>query len=203
MVRPGQWIRWFYPRVLWRGDKKERSVYLTFDDGPIPEVTPWVMEVLKQHHIRATFFCVGENVDKYSNVYQQVLNQGHQVGNHTYHHINTWSHSKRKYFESIEQAKIHINSNLFRPPHGKIYPWNVRRLKKQFDEVVMWDVLSCDYDRRLTSDKVYRNVIDNVRNGSIIVFHDSLKAWPHLKVVLPKVIEWLIMNNYQFKLIGK
>jgi peptidoglycan-N-acetylglucosamine deacetylase len=203
LVRPGRVIRLMYPGVIWRGNKTDRSVFLTFDDGPIPDVTPWVLNLLDQFDAKATFFCVGQNVERYPDIFQMITHKGHLTGNHTFNHIVEWHNEWNVYQDNIDKAQLLIQSSLFRPPHGKIRPWRISRLKKQFKQVVMWDVLSCDYDQSLHHEVIYHNVIDNVRNGSVIVFHDSVKAWPHLQIVLPKVLEWLQKNNYQFKLIDE
>ena len=200
VVRPGKLLRCMFPGVIWRGDKNDHSVYLTFDDGPIPEVTPWVLDVLNEYHVKATFFCVGENVEKHPKIFERIINEGHMVGNHTFHHMNRWKNKSKAYFNDIDQAGEIIRSPLFRPPHGKIYPWNVFMLKKNFKMIVMWDVLTYDFDKDHSAEKVFDNVISNTRNGSILVFHDSVKAWHNLKEVLPKSIEWLINNKFELKL---
>lgn len=200
-VRPNRILRWLYQGVYWRGDSDKKEIFLTFDDGPIPEVTPWVLNLLKEYNIKATFFCVGENVLKNADIFKQLLEDGHEVGNHTYHHINSWKYTEKEYFESIDKAQRLYSFKLFRPPHGKVYPWNIKRLKTVFNKIVMWDVLTYDYDTGLSHDEVFNNLTNNVRNGSVIVFHDSIKAWPHLEKILPKSIEWLKNNNYQFNLI--
>ncbi|MBN2165043.1 MAG: polysaccharide deacetylase family protein [Marinilabiliaceae bacterium] len=201
IVRPIRLLRWFYPGTFWRGNRTVRTVYLTFDDGPIPEVTPWVLDILKQYNIKATFFCVGNNVEKYPQVFNRLIKEGHLVGNHTYNHINIWKQGTKDYYSGIQKFQKLYCATLFRPPHGKLYPWNVWRLKKMFKKIVMWDVLTYDFEKNISSDEVLKNITQNVRNGSVIVFHDSTKAWGHLNKVLPLSIEWLIKNKYHFKLI--
>ena len=203
MVQPGWWMRLFFPGTMWRGDKKEKVVYLTFDDGPIPEVTPWVVALLNEKRIKATFFCVGENVAKHPKVYQMLVDNGHSIGNHTYNHISAWKVSGRFYKENVAKARDVIITSLFRPPHGKIYPWQLPMLKKQFSKIVMWDVLTKDYDKRLSTEDVLNNLYRHTRNGSVIVFHDSLKAWPRLEKALPVAIDWLKEQGYEFRTIEK
>ena len=192
----------------WDIPNNDNSVYITFDDGPIPEVTPWVLSELEKYNAKATFFCIGENIQKHPNVFRQVLQQGHTVGNHTFNHLNGWNTSVRAYLENIQQCQQIIaehsqldknNTQLFRPPYGKIRPRQSRVLRKKGYQIIMWDVLSADYDVNLTKEKCLQNVIKNVQSGSIIVFHDSVKAFPRLKYVLPRVLEHLKENGFNFK----
>nr|WP_321453799.1 polysaccharide deacetylase family protein [uncultured Carboxylicivirga sp.] len=200
-VRPPQMARNFFPGTTWRMPTREKVVYLTFDDGPIEKITPWVMDLLDQYKIKATFFCVGENADNNQQLVQELLQRGHSVGNHAYNHLPAWKCSRSAYIDNIEKARPFIPGNLFRPPHGQLYPWYMSELKRRFSRVVMWDVLSMDYDKRLTKDQVVLNVIKNVRNGSIIVFHDSIKAWDRLSYALPKSIEYILNEGYRFEAI--
>ncbi len=201
LVRPPFWIKIFYPSVLWRGVKDKAFVYLTFDDGPVPEVTPWVMQVLDDAGIKATFFCVGENVLKNSELYKQLITKEHQVGNHSYNHIVATQCSWNEYVENLIKARIYIDSDLFRPPHGKLTPWQAWKLRKMFRKIVLWDVLSYDYDNSLNPFEIIENVMKNVRNGSIIVFHDSVKAFDRLKIALPELIAQLKAKGFEFKII--
>lgn len=181
-------IQSVFTSLIWR-ISNSKKVYLTFDDGPIPEATTWVLDLLKSKDIKATFFCVGENVEKYPNIYKRILAEGHAVGNHTFNHMNAWKTKALIYSENIEQAARLIDSTLFRPPYGKLSPWHFKELKEKYD-VVMWDVLSGDFDSTLTPLDCLSNVKDNATEGSIIVFHDSVKAIDTLKFVLPKVIDF-------------
>ena len=199
-VRLPRLVTSFYGEALWRMSKDERVVYLTFDDGPIPEVTPWVLKLLRDEGILATFFCVGENVMKYPWVYQSVLDDGHSVGNHTFNHWQGIKYSNQEYFANIRNAAKYVHSGLFRPPHGLMKLSQYQHLKKEY-RIVMWDVISCDYDARLSPEEVFRNVTDFVRPGSIITFHDSLKAERNLKEALPRSIAWLKEQGYRFEAI--
>jgi len=199
-VRLPGFITSLYTSAIWRFPETDRVVYLTFDDGPNPEVTTWVLNLLREEDIQATFFCVGENVMKYPEVYRQVLEDGHSVGNHTFNHWQGLKHFDRDYFKNIEKAKIYINSNLFRPPHGWLKTTQYHFLKKRF-RIIMWDLISCDYDNRLKPEQVLRNITDFVRPGSIITFHDSIKAKPNMVEVLPQAIRWMKEQGYRFEAI--
>jgi peptidoglycan/xylan/chitin deacetylase (PgdA/CDA1 family) len=192
--------RAFFPGAHWRFHTKEKAVYLTFDDGPIPEMTPWVLEVLDKYGIKATFFCVADNVRKYPEVYQQILERGHLTGNHTFHHLQGLKVSSKNYLKDVEDAELFIQSTLFRPPHGHLRFPQFLALKKRY-KVIMWDVVTRDYSCLVNADQVFKNVKKYTRNGSVIVFHDSLKAADKIKDSLPKSIEWLIEQGYSFKLI--
>jgi peptidoglycan/xylan/chitin deacetylase (PgdA/CDA1 family) len=196
--QPAAYLRWLYPKALWRMDRRERSVYLTFDDGPIPESTPFILETLKRLRVKATFFMVGDNVRKHPELYQQIVDEGHQVGNHTHNHISGFRHSIHEYTYNVEHANAYIKSNLFRPPHGWMrisqYVWLSRNYK-----VVMWDLVTRDYSKWMTAQGVVNNVKRYARPGSIITFHDSLRSIDKLRTALPESIEWLRENGYQFR----
>jgi peptidoglycan/xylan/chitin deacetylase (PgdA/CDA1 family) len=192
--------RAFFPGAHWRFQTEEKAVYLTFDDGPIPEMTPWVLDVLDKYGIKATFFCVADNVRKYPEVYQQVLDRGHLTGNHTFHHLQGLKVTSKNYLNDVKNAEQFIQSNLFRPPHGHLRFSQFFMLRKQY-KVIMWDVVTRDYSCLINADQVFKNVKKYTRNGSVIVFHDSLKAADKIKEVLPKSIDWLIEQGYSFKLI--
>lgn len=199
-VRLPGFITSLFKDAVWRFSETEKVVYLTFDDGPIPELTPWVLDLLRKEDIRATFFCVGENVMKYPEVYRQILNDGHSVGNHTYNHWQGLKKSNQEYFSNIEKAGMYIDSDLFRPPHGWLKTSQYNYLKKQF-RIIMWDLISCDYDDRIQPKKVFRNITDYVRSGSVITFHDSLKAKRNLTETLLPSIRWMKEQGYQFETI--
>ncbi len=181
-------------------DPNERAVYLTFDDGPIPEVTPWVLDVLKKNDIKATFFMVGDNIRKHPDIYQMVVDAGHRLGNHTYHHIRGFEHSVTSYMEDVMQANETMQSDLFRPPHGHMRFTQYHTLKDHF-RIIMWDLVTRDYSKKRTPKQVLDNVKEYVRNGSIITFHDSLKSWNNgcLEYALPRSIEYLKEEGYEFK----
>ncbi|MBW8331002.1 MAG: polysaccharide deacetylase family protein [Prolixibacteraceae bacterium] len=189
-----------FKSAVWRLDETERVVYLTFDDGPIPEVTPWVLELLEKEDIKATFFCVGENVQKYPEVYHRILMGGHSVGNHTFNHLQGLDSNDHDFFRNIEKAGEFIDSDLFRPPHGWLKYTQYKFLKNKF-RIIMWDLISCDYDRRIKPEKVLKNVTDFVRPGSIITFHDSIKAKNNLMKALPLSIKWMKEQGYRFEAI--
>jgi peptidoglycan/xylan/chitin deacetylase (PgdA/CDA1 family) len=198
MVKPPQYLKWLYPGVTWNIKTAEKVLYLTFDDGPIPEVTPLVLDHLKQFDAKATFFCIGDNVQKHPSIFNAVLSGGHQIGNHTFHHYNAWKVSQQTYMNDVLEAKKIIPSNLFRPPYGKLTPMHIRKLKKDF-KIILWDVISCDFDTKVDKETVYQNVINNATNGSIIVFHDSVKAAPNLLYALPKVLRYFDDLGFKFK----
>ena len=196
--QPAVYLRWLYPKALWRMDRRERAVYLTFDDGPIPESTPFILDILRRFGVRATFFVVGDNVRKYPDLFQQIIDEGHLVGNHTHNHISGFRHTVRDYMFNVEKANAYIRSHFFRPPHGWMrlsqYAWLSRRYK-----VVMWDVVTRDYSKWMTPDDIVNNVKRYVRNGSIITFHDFLKAIDKLHTALPRSLQWLTEQGYAFK----
>jgi peptidoglycan/xylan/chitin deacetylase (PgdA/CDA1 family) len=199
--RPPKLYRIFFPGALWRINPGEKSVYLTFDDGPIPEITPWVLDLLDKYNIKATFFCVADNIRKYPEVYQMIKDRGHPVGNHTFHHLQGLRSATKLYVEDVRLADTYIQNNrLFRPPHGHLRLSQFFRLRKRY-KIIMWDVVTRDYSWRMTAEKVFEAVKKYTRNGSIIVFHDSVKAGDRMRESLPKSIEWLLTQGYIFKLI--
>lgn len=201
LEQPPFFYRLLFPGGLWRKKpEKGKMIYLTFDDGPIPEITPWVLDILDRYNVKATFFCVGDNVRKYPEQYQQLLERGHQVGNHTFNHLQGLRTTTEKYLENVEAAAGYIESKLFRPPHGHIRLPQFFRLRKKY-QIVLWDVVTRDYSKFMTPEKVLNNVKRYTRNGSIIVFHDSLKAEKNMKEALPKAIEWLKQEGYSFGLL--
>ena len=191
-------LRWIYPRALWRMDKQVKAVYLTFDDGPIPEITPWVLDLLDKYHIKATFFLVGDNVRKHPEEFKMILERGHRVGNHTYNHIQGAKYLGYNYLANTNKADELIRSNLFRPPHGWMR-WAQYMVLRNRYTIVMWDLVTRDYSKRLNGPQVLAKVKKYVRNGSIITFHDSLKSEKNLKYALPRAIEWLQEQGYEFK----
>lgn len=198
LVHTPQYVQALFPGLTWKMPTKEKEIYLTFDDGPIPGVTPWVLEMLRQYNAKATFFCVGDNVRKYPEIYEQVLEEGHAVGNHTLNHLSGWSTENISYFHNIRHCARVVNSGLFRPPYGKLRPSQVHFLQRHY-HIIMWDVLSADFDRDVTPDECSQNVIQHAVPGSIVVFHDSLKAETNLRHALPAVLEHFSSIGYTFK----
>ena len=243
-----KFIQWLYPERIWAFPLDRNSVYLTFDDGPIPEVTPWVLDELKKHNAKATFFCIGDNVQKNPEVFRRIISEGHSVGNHTFNHLNGWKTETSEYVENVEKAgrqmwddgrqmtddgsrmsederrksgdseintskeSIIVNlqssitnrqssivnrKSLFRPPYGRITSKQAKILQKKGFKIVMWDIISYDYDENVSEEKCIQNVLKNIKPGSIVVFHDSLKAEKNLRYVLPKVLEFISKNGWK------
>lgn len=192
------WIKLFYPSLVWNKDRAEKKIYLTFDDGPNDTATTYVLNELKRHNAFATFFCIGKNVESNADVYNRIINDGHTVGNHTQNHVNGWNVSCHEYLENITKAKEKIDSTLFRPPYGRVKRSQIKALKKMGFEIIMWDVLSGDFDLNLSNEECLKNVLQNAQSGSIIVFHDSEKAFSKLKYTLPKVLEHLSNKGFVF-----
>lgn len=190
---------WLFPRRTWGFSLGSNEVYLTFDDGPDPEITPFVLDFLKQKNIKATFFCVGHNVVKYPDIYQRILAEGHEVGNHTYDHLNYYKTDKERYLESIDEATKHISSNLFRPPYGRIDSNLSRTLSKKY-QIIMWSWLSYDYDVQVPISVILKKA-KNIKAGDILVLHDNKKVKERVQVLLPKLIEILEKKGFQFALI--
>lgn len=197
--RPPLLYRLLFPEAIWRINKrKRRVVYLTFDDGPIPEQTPWVLDILDRYGIKATFFMVGDNVRRNPDLLAEVRRRGHSVGNHTMHHLQGMRVTARRYLRDVSEADALIDSPLFRPPHG-IMRWKQSRALREKYIIIMYDLVTRDYSAKLKPEQVLANVKRFARNGSIIVFHDSLKAAANMRAVLPRAIEWLLSQGYEFE----
>ena len=194
-----EFIRNLYQKALWRMDPNEKAIYLTFDDGPIPVITPWVVELLERYGIKATFFMVGDNVHKFPQEFMQVVEGGHRLGNHTFNHLKGLFTSTKDYIENVDQADAFIHSNLFRPPHGLLRRSQYKELSKRY-QFVMWDLVTRDYSFRLYGEDVLANVKRFTRNGSIITFHDSMRSESNLRYALPRAIDWLLEQGYSFKI---
>lgn len=195
------------PSLLWNMPRDSKTIYLSFDDGPHPEITPWVLNLLNDYQAKATFFCVGENISKYPEVFQQLISEGHSFGNHTQNHLKGWKTSTSQYLENVLKAEAVISrfsnnlnfQKLFRPPYGKIKASQAKRLQLLNYKIVMWDALSADFDPTISDEDCYRNVIENSNAGSIIVFHDSQKTSEKLRTVLPRVLEYYSKKGFYFK----
>lgn len=196
--RPPLLFRILFPEALFRISGKQKRIYLTFDDGPIPEVTPWVLDTLDRYGVKATFFMVGDNVRRHPELLEEVRRRGHAVGNHTMHHLQGSKSTTARYLRDVEEADKLIDSPLFRPPHGWLRWAQAAALKHNY-ALVMYDLITRDYSKRLTAEDVFDNVRRYARRGSIVVFHDSLKSWARLEEALPRSIEWLLEQGYEFR----
>ena len=203
-VKTPFWLKKLYNRGLWQMPGNRKVIYLSFDDGPNPDITPFVLDELSKFNAKATFFCIGNNVVKYPEVYQRILDEGHAVGNHTYDHLNGWKTNKKKYLDNILSAKKYIDADLFRPPYGRISKAQASALKSngiQF-HTVMWSVLSGDFDNSISPEKCCNNVLKNASNGSIVVFHDSEKANIRMQYALPLVLQYFYERGFVFEKIS-
>ena len=190
-----------FPQWIWRGSKEHKTIYLTFDDGPHPEITPWVLNTLEHFHAKATFFCVGENAQKYPNIVQLIRDQGHEIGNHTYNHLKGWQYSDQAYIDNVNKATAWLPGNLFRPPYGRIRISQAKSLRKMGFKIVMWSLLSCDYDPNLDREQSLKKLIKYSTNGSNVVFHDNEKAYENLKFLLPRYLEFLTRHGFEMKIL--
>ncbi|MEZ4874812.1 MAG: polysaccharide deacetylase family protein [Flavobacteriaceae bacterium] len=201
-----KFVPWLFPKRIWAFSSSKNTVYLTFDDGPIPEVTPWVLEQLNRHQAKATFFCIGENITKHPNLFQKIIKEGHAYGNHTYNHLKGTQTSTEIYLSNVKAFEEAIqkfdlpknkHSLLFRPPYGKLTQRQAKLLQKNNYKLVMWEVLSYDWDAAISSDQCLEYILKNIQPGSIVVFHDSLKAEKNLKNILPKVLEFITEKGWE------
>lgn len=195
-------IKMLYPSLTWSMPTGEKKIYLTFDDGPIPELTPWVMQQLTEYQIRATFFCVGENIERNTTIAEELLSEGHKLGNHTFNHLNGWVTKKSTYIENVGKCShvlknIQASDNLYRPPYGKISRAQIAALKDDY-QIVMWDVLTGDFSQRLAPEACLKKSIDATSPGAIVVFHDNVKASKNLKYTLPRYLNYFLERGYSF-----
>lgn len=203
-VKTHRYIKWLFSSQIWSMPNPENKIYLTFDDGPTPEVTQWVLELLKQQEVKATFFCIGKNIASYPAIFEKVVNDGHSIGNHTNNHLSGWKTSTKTYLKNVGECEGEIcktyykNSLLFRPPYGKITPTQSKKLRKLGYKIIMWDILTADFDTTISPEKCFENATKKVKNGSIIVFHDSKKAFENTKHALPKAIEYYKSKGFKF-----
>ena len=209
-VKTNRFVKWIFRKYIWDIKNSENKIYLTFDDGPIPEVTEWVLETLKQQEVKATFFCIGDNIKKHPAIFQKVIESGHSIGNHTFNHLKGWNSRKEEYIKNTilceeainEKTKnLNLKTKIFRPPYGKIKPSQSKILRKMGYKIIMWDVLSVDYDKEISPEQCLENIIKNTVPGSIIACHDSLKAFKNLEYALPKAIEYLKNKGFVFETI--
>lgn len=201
-------VQRMFPKRVWTFSKKSNAVFLTFDDGPIPNITPWVIQELKKHDAKATFFCIGENIKKHPQIFRSLISEGHSIGNHTYNHLNGWKTNVSEYVNNVilseaeankwnEKSQIGNQKPLFRPPYGKITTKQSKILQERGYKVIMWDILSADYNTSISEEKCLQNVLQNIGPGSIIVFHDSVKAERNLRYVLPKVLDLISKQGWK------
>lgn len=214
LVKTPKLVQRMFPKRVWALPDNTNTVYLTFDDGPIPEVTPWVLQELRKYNAKATFFCIGDNISKYPEIFESIISEGHSVGNHTHNHLDGWKTKTNTYVENVLLAETEIEKTseieehknrtsyivnrklLFRPPYGKITRKQAKILQKNGYTIVMWDVLSFDFDANISEKKCFLNVSENIKPGSIVVFHDSLKAEKNLRSSLPRILQWLKENGF-------
>ena len=189
--------KYLFPSLVWKKNTDQKKIWITFDDGPDEKVTPYLINVLEKFDIKATFFIIGNQAKKYPELVKLIINNGHKIGNHSFSHLNGFSTNNNKYLEDVEQAKKYIDSDIFRPPYGKITPFQIKKLKKDF-KIIMWDIMSWDFKENIYPNKIYKNVIDNVENGSIILFHNNLKSYNNLKNSLEIILEKLKDKGYRF-----
>lgn len=202
-IKTNRFIKKIFSNYVWDIPNTENKIYLTFDDGPTPEITQWVLQELEKYNAKATFFCIGNNIKKHPEIFEKVIANGHSIGNHTFNHLNGWKTPTEDYLENAKLCKSAPESfrdcNLFRPPYGKIKTAQSKRLRQLGYKIIMWDVLSADYDATISKEKCFENATKNVQSGSIIVFHDSVKAFPHLEYTLPKALKYYKEKGFIFE----
>jgi len=209
-IKTNRLIKKIFSNYIWDIPNDENKIYLTFDDGPTPEITEWILDELQKHDAKATFFCIGNNIEKYPDLFTKIIKEGHSIGNHTFNHLNGWKTSTKKYLEDSNQwsaisdqlQNYYLNTEhckLFRPPYGKIKPSQSKELRQLGYKIIMWDVLSADFDTSISKEKCLENVLKNVKPGSIIVFHDSVKAFPNLKYTLLKALKYWKEKGFIFE----
>lgn len=187
-----------FPSLVWKNTTTEKKVWLTFDDGPTPEITPFILDILQKSNVKATFFCLGKQIKKHPEIIQRIEAEGHSIGNHSFSHLNGFSTCTKKYLEDVEKCQTLIpETTLFRPPFGKIYPWQINKLKNHY-KIIMWDVMGWDFEKTISKEECINNVVNNVENGSIIVLHDNKKSFENLQFALPKIIEALQKRKLVF-----
>ena len=189
--------KYLYPSLVWKKNTEQKKIWITFDDGPDEKATPFLVNLLGKFNIKATFFIIGSQAKKHPELVKLIINNGHKIGNHSFSHLSGYSTKNNKYLQDVEQAKKYIDSDIFRPPYGKITPFQIKNLTKDF-KIIMWDIMSWDFKENISSNKIFRNVMDNVESGSIILFHNNLKSYKNLKKSLETILEKLKEQEYQF-----
>lgn len=210
-IKTNALIKKMYSKYIWDIPNGDKKVYLTFDDGPTPEITEWTLSQLRKYNVKATFFCIGNNIEKYPEIFNTVIQEGHAIGNHTFNHLNGWKTNTENYLENVrlcgnqiqKSAICNLQSTIFRPPYGKITSNQSKKLMQLGYKIIMWDVLSADFDQTITPEKCLENVISNVTSGSIIVFHDSVKSFKNLAFTLPKTLEFLKEKGFVADVLSK
>ncbi len=210
MIKTPFWFKWIYPDYIWELKTNEKIIYLTFDDGPHAEATPYVLDILAKYQAKATFFCIGKNVEEHLDLYHRIIAEGHSIGNHTQNHLNGWQTTDDVYIDNVKQASKWIDSTLFRPPYGRIKKFQAKVLMQQLNQdaktipfkIIMWTVLSGDFDTDISGEKCFKNVIQSTNPGSIVVFHDSAKAFERMQYALPKTLEYFAEEGYSFNAIN-
>ena len=197
-IKTSRFVKWLFPEYIWSIPTHDKMVYLTFDDGPVPEITPWVLDQLDAYQVKATFFCIGDNVRKHPEIYEEVMRRGHAIGNHTFNHLNGWKTATSTYIENTIKWEDYAatQSFLFRPPYGKIKRSQAQKLMQKGYKIIMWDVLSADFDASVAPEKCLSNVVNHLEPGSIVVFHDSVKAFKNIQYALPKTLQFLKENGF-------
>jgi len=198
LLQPSFILKRFFPSLIWKISSHEKVIFLTFDDGPIPSITPWVLEQLKSFDAKATFFCIGKNAAENPVLLKQIKEEGHAIGHHTFNHVNGWKTKNQLYFDNVEKGNETIPSKLYRPPYGKITPTQIRQLKSKY-EIVMWDVLSFDFDSKTSPEKCLEITLQHAKKGSIVVFHDSIKAKKSLYYALPRFLKHFTDCGFRFE----
>lgn len=200
LVKSPLFLKWYYPSLTWNKTRNEKVIYLTFDDGPIPDVTPFVLKTLKSFDAKATFFCIGDNIRKHPDIFEELKNEGHQIGNHTFNHLKGWKTLDQAYLDNFKKCQELTNTHLFRPPYGRIKKSQISEIQSAYPEmeIIMWDVITGDFDLNLSPEKCYRNAIKHTTNGSIVVFHDSLKAFDRLEYALPRFLQYFTDKGFRF-----
>ncbi len=202
-------VKTLFPSYVWNIDTKAKELYLTFDDGPTPEITEWVLDMLNRYNAKATFFCIGNNIEKHPEIFESILKKEHAIGNHTYNHLKGWKHKTKAYIndviltDELIKSKNSESENLFRPPYGKFKTKQSKQIQELGYKVVMWDILSYDWDKSVSEETCLKNIISAAKEGSIVVFHDSVKASRNLKYALPKVLDYYSEKGYAFKSLNK